>query len=89
MNKINIASKWVLSLAFLMFLTITLETEAQRRNRRNNEPAAPAVDLSAAIYSDMQYRSIGPFRGGRSATVTGVAGKPNFLDVRTICIHRI
>jgi len=79
MNKLNIASKWVLSLAFLLFLTITLETEAQRRNRRNTEPAAPAVDLNASIYSDIQYRSIGPFRGGRSATVTGVPGKPNLF----------
>jgi photosystem II stability/assembly factor-like uncharacterized protein len=76
MNKLNITSKWVLSLAFLLFLTITFETQAQRRNKRNNEPA---VDLNAAIYSDMQYRSIGPFRGGRSSTVTGVPGKPNLF----------
>ncbi|MEZ4987328.1 MAG: hypothetical protein R2795_20170 [Saprospiraceae bacterium] len=29
------------------------------------------------LYSSLQYRSIGPFRGGRSAAVTGVPGKPN------------
>lgn len=29
-----------------------------------------------SIYSNMNYRCIGPFRGGRSAAVAGVAGKP-------------
>ncbi|MDB4650184.1 hypothetical protein OAE37_00300 [Pirellulaceae bacterium] len=29
-----------------------------------------------SIYSNMNYRCIGPFRGGRSAAVAGVPGKP-------------
>ncbi len=32
-----------------------------------------------ALYSSMQYRSIGPYRGGRSAAVTGVPGEPNLF----------
>ena len=28
------------------------------------------------IFSEMRYRCIGPFRGGRSAAVSGVPGKP-------------
>ena len=28
-------------------------------------------------YSSLEYRLVGPFRGGRSAAVTGVPGKPN------------
>ena len=29
------------------------------------------------LYSGIKYRLVGPFRGGRSCTVTGVPGKPN------------
>lgn len=38
-------------------------------------PATTTFDT--ALYSSMQWRGIGPFRGGRSCTVTGVPGKPN------------
>jgi len=31
------------------------------------------------LYSSMEYRSIGPHRGGRSAAVTGVPGEPNLF----------
>lgn len=38
----------------------------------------PAADTIAADYlKSMTWRNIGPFRGGRSAAVTGVPGKPN------------
>jgi len=30
-----------------------------------------------SLYNSIEWRSIGPFRGGRSAAVTGVPGKPN------------
>jgi len=30
-----------------------------------------------ALYESVEYRHIGPFRGGRSCAVTGVEGKPN------------
>ncbi len=39
-----------------------------------------AFDLQAQDaehYSSLEFRNIGPFRGGRAATVTGVPGKPN------------
>ena len=32
-----------------------------------------------ALYSSMNYRLVGPFRGGRSAAVTGVPGEPNLF----------
>ena len=31
------------------------------------------------LYSSLEYRLIGPFRGGRSAAVTGVPGEPNLF----------
>jgi photosystem II stability/assembly factor-like uncharacterized protein len=36
----------------------------------------PATAPEAALFSAMKYRLVGPFRGGRSCTVTGVPGKP-------------
>ncbi|MFT6808890.1 MAG: photosystem II stability/assembly factor-like uncharacterized protein [Saprospiraceae bacterium] len=32
-----------------------------------------------SYYSSMEWRNIGPFRGGRSCAVTGVPGKPNLF----------
>ena len=32
-----------------------------------------------ALYDALTYREIGPFRGGRSAAVAGVPGKPNLF----------
>ncbi|WP_031426911.1 WD40/YVTN/BNR-like repeat-containing protein [Flavimarina sp. Hel_I_48] len=42
-----------------------------------DELKAQAFDES--LYSALEYRLIGPFRGGRSAAVTGVAGKPDLF----------
>jgi len=38
--------------------------------------AAPAGDLSP-LFSGLQWRLLGPFRGGRTDAVTGVPGRPN------------
>ncbi|MCA9738200.1 MAG: hypothetical protein KC645_11305, partial [Gemmatimonadetes bacterium] len=36
--------------------------------------AAPQVDT--ALYATLDWRLVGPFRGGRSVAVAGVAGQP-------------
>ncbi|MCB0457642.1 MAG: glycosyl hydrolase [Flavobacteriaceae bacterium] len=38
-----------------------------------------AQSYDEALYSSLEYRLIGPFRGGRSAAVTGVPNKPNLF----------
>ncbi|MGE0463982.1 MAG: WD40/YVTN/BNR-like repeat-containing protein [Vicinamibacterales bacterium] len=38
------------------------------------QPAAPAID--PALYKALEWRNIGPFRGGRATTVAGVPGDP-------------
>jgi len=38
-----------------------------------------ATKFSEKYYNAITWRNIGPFRGGRSAAVTGVAGKPNLF----------
>ncbi|APG60869.1 VPS10 domain-containing protein [Christiangramia salexigens] len=42
-----------------------------------NETFAQSYDEK--LYDALEYRLIGPFRGGRSAAVTGVPGKPNLF----------
>ena len=58
-------------------LAITLlffDGESQRR--RGNTKAATTT-YTSSLYEGMTWRLVGPFRGGRSATVTGVPGKAN------------
>ena len=62
MLKALCASRLILCIA-IAFVSI----QAQR------PPAAKEAELLKAL----QYRSIGPYRGGRSAAVTGVASQPN------------
>jgi photosystem II stability/assembly factor-like uncharacterized protein len=38
-----------------------------------------AQNFNEDQYSALEYRLVGPFRGGRSAAVTGVPGKPNLF----------
>ncbi len=38
-----------------------------------------AQSYDEALYSGLEYRLVGPHRGGRSAAVTGVPGKPNLF----------
>ncbi|MBS3993398.1 MAG: glycosyl hydrolase [Bacteroidetes bacterium] len=49
---------------FLMFST--LYSQKQQK-----------ISYPEELYNSIQWRNIGPFRGGRSATVTGVPNKPN------------
>ena len=44
-----------------------------------NQTFLNAQSFSESSYSNLEYRLIGPFRGGRSAAVTGVPNKPNLF----------
>ncbi len=63
-----------ISLLTLLFISHPLE--AQKRSSRNS---TDALNIPEKLYSSMEYRLVGPFRGGRSAAVTGVPGKPNLF----------
>ena len=73
----TLMKKPVRSLAFALFfvLLIVQDADAQRRNRKKN--TEPEADAKAEVYKGIEWRSIGPFRGGRSGTVSGVVGQPN------------
>ena len=56
-------------LIILLFLSnFTIAQQAKVSSSSTFDPS---------IYEGMKWRELGPFRGGRSCTVTGVKGKPN------------
>lgn len=63
--------KFLLSLAAL---SVVVSAFAQRATK-NQQPApvVSSIDLNA-YYNSVKWRSIGPFRGGRSVTASGVVG---------------
>ncbi len=56
-----------------------LTSEAQKKPKPSTAKNKKAAQdpYPEKLYNGMAWRSIGPYRGGRSATVTGVPGKPN------------
>ncbi len=59
----------------LVSLSITI-SEAQKKNTTTSKPT---LSFDEQLYNGLTWRNIGPFRGGRSAAVTGVSGKPNLF----------
>lgn len=62
-------------LVVLAIFLCSFTAESQRKKRSVTTGPEYAEDL----YSSLNYRLIGPFRGGRSAAVTGVSGEPNLF----------
>ncbi|MCB0601444.1 MAG: glycosyl hydrolase, partial [Saprospiraceae bacterium] len=51
---------------------------------KKNMPTAPsAVGYSDSLFQGMEWRLVGPYRGGRAGTVTGVPGHPNLFYMGT------
>ncbi len=68
-------------LAILIVITsISSHVNAQKRKNTSEKPLNA---FSSELYNGMRWRHIGPFRGGRSAAVTGVLGKPNLFYMGT------
>src|SRR6187455_317240 len=60
-------------LLIIMFLLVGVNLVIAQKKKEN----APAfVPVDTALFRGLEWRNIGPFRGGRSAAVTGVRGKP-------------
>ncbi|HMP98173.1 MAG TPA: glycosyl hydrolase [Cyclobacteriaceae bacterium] len=62
-------------LLILIACAVITENTAQRRPAGSTTTAT--VSFDEQLYKGLEWRSIGPYRGGRSAAVTGVPGKPN------------
>ncbi|MDT0538213.1 VPS10 domain-containing protein [Croceitalea sp. P059] len=63
---------------FLLFLFPFESSLAQRKNKKVTE-----ASISESLYNGMEWRSIGPFRGGRAGTVAGVSHNPNLYYMGT------
>ena len=59
-----------------MTLVVISTGFAQKKRTTTPVPAAPSVDY-AATFSGLQFRNIGPTRGGRSTAVAGIPSKPS------------
>ena len=64
-------------LLILLMLFVFSESNAQKK-KRNKKEANP-VQYEESLYEGLEYRLIGPFRGGRSAAGTGVPGEPKLF----------
>ncbi|MEM1136442.1 MAG: glycosyl hydrolase [Bacteroidota bacterium] len=69
-------------LSMLLFLSIfccaiTIPAIAQRNKKKAD--TTPTLSYDEKLYNNMEYRLVGPFRGGRSCAVTGVPEKPNLF----------
>lgn len=62
-----------LKLIIVCLLIIPLCSHSQKRKKKSSEPA---VKIEDSLFHGMKWRNIGPFRGGRSVTSTGVIGQP-------------
>ena len=64
---------YILTLLILTFIT----SFSQRRNNSN------LLSFDENLYSSINYRLVGPFRGGRAGTVSGVIGNRNLYYMGT------
>jgi photosystem II stability/assembly factor-like uncharacterized protein len=64
----------LLKLLFICMLMLPFIGNAQKRKNKSSEPI---VKLTDSLFHGLKWRNIGPFRGGRSVTSTGVIGKPH------------
>ncbi|MEL6850028.1 MAG: glycosyl hydrolase, partial [Bacteroidota bacterium] len=68
-------------LLLLGLMILPAGVQAQRKKKKIPPPPPPVQTLSydEPLYQALDYRLVGPFRGGRSCAVTGVPGKPNLF----------
>ena len=63
----------LIAASFYLFGLQPINAQSKKANKKS------IVSYPETLYSSLQYRSIGPYRGGRSSAVTGVEGKPNLF----------
>lgn len=65
-----------LSIIFVIPIFLGSSVYAQKKNKKNS---ITTVSYDTSLYNSIKWRNIGPFRGGRSAAVTGVPGNTNLF----------
>lgn len=64
-------------LLLLLACLLSFSVSAQRQKKTAPPPPLPPYDT--AYLHSLEWRELGPFRGGRSCAVTGVPGSPNLF----------
>lgn len=64
-----------------LLLLLIFPFESNIAQRKKNKTESPSFNES--LYNGMEWRSIGPFRGGRAGTATGVIDNPNLYYMGT------
>ena len=78
MRKTNTTILAVLfALTFSIFFVDNADAQRRKKKNRNQSQTSPSPTYDEALFKSVKWREVGPFRGGRSAAVTGVPGKPN------------
>ncbi len=63
----------------ILILPLLIIGSGYAQKKGTPTPAKTTVGYDDKLYNAIEWRSIGPYRGGRSAAVTGVPGKPNLF----------
>lgn len=61
----------------LLWIPLVLFSFGSIAQKKGATPKATTTSYDGKLYNALEWRSIGPFRGGRADAVTGVPGKPN------------
>ena len=58
---------------------VTFRYNVRRNNAQKSKSnsSEPVIKLTDSLFHGLKWRNIGPFRGGRSVTSTGVIGQPH------------
>ena len=71
--------KFIKPLLVCAFAVILILPESLAQKRKKTNQSEPTLSFSNNLFEGLEWRSIGPFRGGRSAAVTGVSERPNLF----------
>ena len=67
----------IFCLALILCYQTPLQAQKKKNKQNTTDYQAKPAGYDEALFNALEWRSIGPFRGGRSAAATGVPGKPN------------
>ncbi len=79
--KTNVSGISPINFLMIAFLLCSLMIDGQAQKRKSK--AATFSPIVTEKFGGMKWRQVGPFRGGRSATATGVVGNRNLYYMGT------
>ncbi len=78
-GQITVRMKKMYFLLFILLCSSAVFAQKNKSRKAEKAPVETFQPVDTSLFRAVSWRNIGPFRGGRSAAVTGVAGKPNLF----------